>query len=241
MILGKFYGIGVGPGDPELLTVKAAKVLQHCPHVIVPKAKIKSDSVALEIAKSYLAPTSTIHEWVFPMTTDTTELSRSWRDSAQRLADLLRSGEDACFLTLGDSMVYSTYIYLLRELLDILPELDVTTIPGITSFSASAALTHFPLGEGKHPITIIPTADDLTPIRTALASTGTIVLMKIGERLWPILNLLRETGAIDQAVLVHRAGHPTQQIITNLRELDPSSFKVGYLSIILIHSHTHPS
>lgn len=236
MVLGTFYGMGVGPGDPELLTVKAASVLARCPHVVVPKAKADGGSVAWEIASRYVHPNAVIHELVFPMTTDKTELSRSWRESAGTLASLLETGADVCFLTLGDALVYSTYIYLLRELKAILPALQVVTVPGITSFSAVAALTGFPLGEGKEPITVVPTADDLSAVRQAIQTGGTVVLMKIGKRLGDILDILEETGVIGDAVFVQRAGHPTQVIELDLRKLRGEHSEAGYLSVILIHS-----
>lgn len=237
MILGTFYGMGVGPGDPELLTVKAAGVLGRCPHVVVPKAKAEGDSVALEIAKRYVHDGAEVHELVFPMTMDKAELARKWRLAAETVAGLLRTGQDVCFLTLGDALVYSTYIYLLRELKALLPELEVVTVPGITSFSAVAALTDFPLGEGKEPITVVPTADDLGAVRRAIETGGTVVLMKIGKRLGDILDILEETGVIGRSVFVQRAGHPTQLIERDLRKLRAAQAEAGYLSVILIHTH----
>ena len=234
--IGTFYGMGVGPGDPELLTVKAASILARCPHVVVPKAKADGGSVALEIAGRYVQRNAKVHELVFPMTTDKAELSRSWRESAEMIAALLQTGTDVCFLTLGDALVYSTYIYLLRELKAILPDLHVVTVPGITSFSAVAALTHFPLGEGKDPITVVPTADDLSAVRQAIQTGGTVVLMKIGKRLGDILDILEETGVIGDAVFVQRAGHQTQVIELDLRKLRCASSEAGYLSVILIHA-----
>ncbi|MEI6033208.1 MAG: precorrin-2 C(20)-methyltransferase [Verrucomicrobiae bacterium] len=234
--IGTFYGMGVGPGDPELLTVKAASVLARCPHVVVPKAKADGGSVALEIASRYVHPNAVIHELVFPMTADKAELSRSWRQSAGTIATLLKTGEDVCFLTLGDALVYSTYIYLLRELKAILPSVQVITVPGITSFSAVAALTDFPLGEGKEPISVIPTADDLSAVRQAIESGGTVVLMKIGKRLGDILDILEETGVIGDAVFVQRAGHPNQVIELDLHKLRDKGSEAGYLSVILIHA-----
>ena len=237
MSLGTFYGMGVGPGDPELLTVKAASILGCCPHVVVPKAKAEGGSVALEIAGRYVHGGAIIHELVFPMTMDKVELSRSWKESAQTIAALLQTGEDVCFLTLGDALVYSTYIYLLRELEAIVPDVEVVTVPGITSFSAAAALTGFPLGEGKEPITVVPTADDLTAVRRAVEAGGTVVLMKVGKRLGDILDLLEETGVIDDAVFVQRAGQPTQRIELDLRKLRGADAEAGYLSVILVHAN----
>ncbi len=235
MTQGTFYGIGVGPGDPGLMTVKAAEILRVCPQIVVPKAKAEGGSVAMDIARSYINPQASIHELVFPMTTDKSRLAQSWHEAALTVADLIRRG-DTCFLTLGDAFLYSTYIYLLRALRQILPSAQIVTIPGITSFSASAALTGFPLGEGKEPITIIPSEDDLAPARDALLRSGTVILMKIGRRLNAILDLLEETQTIDDAVLVQRAGQPTQRIETDLRALRQEDPEVGYLSVILVHA-----
>lgn len=231
------YGIGVGPGDPELLTMKAARILSECKQVIVPKAKSDGGSVALRIAERYIGANAEIREMVFPMTTDKTRLAQSWRESAQKVAELLALG-DTCFLTLGDAFLYSTYIYLLRALEEILPSVRVVTVPGITSFSASAALTRFPLGEGKEPITIIPTDDDLSPAREAILRGGTVVLMKIGHRLPAILELLEEVGALESAVLVQKAGQADERIERNLRELRQPEVvaEAGYLSVILVHT-----
>ncbi len=236
MTTGTFYGIGVGPGDPDLLTLKAAAVLGRCRHVFVPKAKINADSVALEIARRHLGKDSVVHELLFPMLTDREELSRHWSEAAAQIAPVLRAGEDACFLTLGDPLLYSTYIYLLRELKKQLPAANAVTVPGITSFCAAAALTQFPIGEGKTPVTIVPTADDLESVRRAVKAGGTLVLMKVGNRLQEILNLLEHASLIDRAVFVARAGQEGQQIETDLRKLKHADAKAGYLSIILVQA-----
>ena len=233
---GVLYGIGVGPGDPDLISMKGARVLSECPHVFVPKARCEGDSTALVIASRYLAADSRVHELLFPMITDRQELSRHWDGSAERIAVVLRSGKDACFLTLGDPLLYSTYIYLLRALRMKIPEIEVVTVPGITAFSAAAALTEFAVGEGKEVVTIVPTADDLDAVRKALTSGGTVILMKVGKRLTRLLDLLEEAGLLDQAVFVSRAGQDGQRIETDLGKLRDDGEEAGYLSIILIHT-----
>lgn len=236
MNTGIFYGVGVGPGDPELLTVKAASVLSGCPNVFVPKARLGSESVALEIARKYLCPSAEVRELVFPMTADQALLEQRWRESAEVVARVLEEGSDACFLTLGDPMVYSTYIYVLRALEQRLPGLTTITIPGITSFCAAAAVTHFPLGEGKELITIVPTSDDLTVLRRALETRGTVVLMKIGKRLREILEILEEFRLIEHSVFVSRAGLDRQHIELDLRKLRVEDPEAGYLSVIIVHA-----
>ncbi|MHB8879288.1 MAG: precorrin-2 C(20)-methyltransferase, partial [Myxococcaceae bacterium] len=156
-------------------------------------------------------------------------------EAARRVGEVLESGEDACFLTLGDPLLYSTYVYLLRALRARLPQVRVVTVPGVTAFCAAAALTEFPVGAGKEPVAIIPTADDLEPVRSALARGGTVVLMKVGKRLPGIIDLLEQTGALNRAVLVARAGLDGQRIETDLKKLREAP-EAGYLSVILVHA-----
>ena len=236
MTLGTLYGIGVGPGDPEWLTVKAARRLAACRHVCVPKSREAAESVALAIARPYLRPDAVIHETTFLMTADRDLLHRSHRQAAEEVLAILRTGEDCCFLTLGDALLYSTYIYLLRELRAIEPAAKVETVPGITAFSAAAALTNFPVGEGKQIITIVPASDDFDALRRALDAGGTVVLMKMGKRLQRVLDELDARGLTDRAVMVSRAGLPDQRIETDLRRLRGEPEEVGYLSILIIQA-----
>lgn len=236
MTYGKLYGIGIGPGDPELITVKGARVISECGHIFVPKAGPKTESLALEISRSYINDRAEVHELVFPMTSDRARLDSEWMASAQSVMDILRQGEDACFLTLGDPLLYSTYIYLIRNLRAIEADIDIITIPGIMALNAAASLTGFPLGEGKENVTVVPAADDLSSVKDALSSGGTVVLMKIGKRLESLLTLLEAAGVIDDAVFVSRAGQKDQHIETDLRKLKGAGDKAGYMSIILVHA-----
>jgi precorrin-2/cobalt-factor-2 C20-methyltransferase len=236
VMLGTFYGIGVGPGDPELITLKGVSTLARCRHVLVPKPGRDSSSVALSIARQHLRPDAEISELLFPMISDSKVLDPCWEQSARQVANVLVCGEDACFLTLGDPLLYSTYIYLLRALKRLIPNAPVVTVPGIMAFAAAAALTSFPMGEGKNTVSIIPTADDLNAVRRALVAGGTVVLMKIGARLPRVIELLEEHAVLDRAVFVARAGLDGQYIETDLRKLRQAEPKVGYLSLMLVHA-----
>lgn len=233
---GTLYGIGIGPGDPELVTLKGARLISASRHLFVPKARTAAESVALNIARGLVGAQTIVHELVFPMTADRGELDEKWSGAAAEVAEILESGEDVCFLTLGDALLYSTYIYLLRAIKKRLPDLKTVTVPGITAFSAAAALTDFPVGEGKRPITIIPAADDLAAVRNALALGGTVILMKIGKRLDAILDILDETGLLDQAVFVSHATMANQCIETDLRRMRAQNPEAGYLSVILVRA-----
>jgi precorrin-2/cobalt-factor-2 C20-methyltransferase len=234
MTLGTLYGIGIGPGDPELITVKGANLLRRSRHVFVPKAPAAAESLALSIARRHVPAEAALHELVFPMTTDSRELQERWRESARQVAAVLRGGEDACFLTLGDPFLYSTYIYLLRALRQEAPEARVVTVPGVTAFSAAAALAGFPVGEGKKPVTIVPTSDNPEQLRRAIAGGGTVVLMKVGRRLRGILQVLEDCGVIERSVLVSRVGLPEERLETDLRRLKDSGTEAEYLAVILV-------
>ncbi len=233
---GTLYGIGIGPGDPELITLKGARLIGACRHLFVPKARTASESVALAIARPLVGPEAEIEELLFPMTADKDELAAKWDAAAGRVATVLATGNDACFLTLGDPLLYSTYIYLLRALRKRLPGLTAVTVPGIMAFGAAAALAEFPMGEGREPVTIVPAADDLTAVRQALAAGGTVVLMKIGKRLAEVIELLDAEGLLEASVFVSHATMAEQRIETDLRRLKVEGPEAGYLSIILVHA-----
>lgn len=233
---GTFHGIGVGPGDPGLMTVKGARLLAQCRNVFVPKAGSAAESLALEIGGRYLSPGCRVRELVFPMTADRKELASAWEASAAEVAAVLDTGQDACFLTLGDPFLYSTYSYLLRALRERIPELDVVTVPGITAMCAAASLAEFPIGRFKEPVTIVPAADDLRAVRQALASGGTLVLMKVGRRLGELVALLESEGFADRSVFVARAGLAGQRIETDLGRLRGEEGDAGYLSVILVRA-----
>jgi precorrin-2/cobalt-factor-2 C20-methyltransferase len=233
MTLGALHGIGVGPGDPELLTLKAAALLSRARLIFVPKTTDAADSLALAIARRHLRADAEIVELVFPMSRDRSTLAPRWAAAARQVAERLRSGEDACFLTLGDASLYSTWSYLRRALTQVLPEAPTVTVPGIQAISAAAAVTGLPLGEGKAPVTILPTTDDMGRVRAALEGEGTLAVMKIGPRLPELVAVLREQGALARARLVARVGLPGQQIIEDLGPLAETS-QCGYLAVVLV-------
>jgi precorrin-2/cobalt-factor-2 C20-methyltransferase len=236
MSTGTLYSIGIGPGDPELLTVKATKILSRTRQVFVPKARTARESIALAIAGTYIPEGAGIHDLIFPMTSSRSELTEKWKENAAAIAAVLETGEDASFITLGDPCLYSTGIYLIRELRKLLPEVRIVIVPGITSFSAASALTGFPVGERKQPITIIPVDHNLDQIRCALQQPGTVVLMKIGERLNAVLDILDECSRMEDSVFISRAGLDNERIVTDLRVLKNAPPETGYLSIILVRA-----
>jgi len=168
------------------------------------------------------------------MTADGEALRQRWSQAAQEVAQTLAAGTDCCFLTLGDPLLYSTYIYLLCELRAIDPELKAVTVPGITAMSAAAAVAGFPIGQRKQPVTIVPASDDMSQFTAALERGGTVVLMKIGRRLETVLTELESRNLLGRAVFVSHAGMAQQRVETDLRRLRGMAEQAGYLSILLI-------
>ena len=175
---GKLYGIGVGPGDTELLTLKAARILKTVPVVFTPKSSKEKESIALSIVKPILEERDDYKRLmlvtpIFPMIEDKDELEKIWTSASEMIAQYLNSGRDVAFITLGDPSVFSTYSYVQQKLIE---EYEIETIPGITSFTACAAARNKALVEQNQILTIVPKIDDR--LEQVLEYSDSIVLMK---------------------------------------------------------------
>ena len=149
LIKGKLYGVGIGPGDPKLLTLKAKEALEKADIIFAPKGSDEGISVARGIIEQVIENKKTYVELTFPMTKDKKLLREYWKKAGQRIAGELKKGKQAAFVTLGDPFIYSTYIYLLKMLKQDFPGIKVETIPGISAFNAAASRAGFSLLEGR--------------------------------------------------------------------------------------------
>ena len=175
---GKLYGIGVGPGDTELLTLKAARILKEVSVVFTPKSSKEKDSIALSIVKPILEEREDYKRLmlvtpIFPMIEDKDELEKIWTTASEMIAQYLDSGRDVAFITLGDPSVFSTYSYIQKKLVG---EYEIETVPGITSFTACAAARNKALVEQNEILSIVPKIDDR--LENVLEYSDSIVLMK---------------------------------------------------------------
>jgi precorrin-2/cobalt-factor-2 C20-methyltransferase len=175
---GKLYGIGVGPGDTELLTLKAARILKTVPVIFTPKSSKEKDSIALSIVKPILDERDDSKRLmlvtpIFPMIENKDELEKIWTSASEMIAQYLNSGRDVAFITLGDPSVFSTYAYVQKRLID---EYEIETVPGITSFTACAAARNRALVEQNQILSIVPKIDDR--LENVLEYSDSIVLMK---------------------------------------------------------------
>jgi precorrin-2/cobalt-factor-2 C20-methyltransferase len=228
---GTLYGIGAGPGDPDLITLKAVRVLQRVPHIFASCSTKNSYSLALNIVRPHLNGAG-IEHLPFPMTRDPQVLQEAWEKNAGRVLEVLASGEDAAFVTLGDPLTYSTFGYLLKTLKRLNPEVRVVTIPGITSYSAAAARTHIPLTEGEESFVLISGAQGAARLREVVDRSDNIVMLKTYRHFEEIYRTLEELDLLDRAVCISRCGLDGETVVENLR--DYQGQPVPYLSMIII-------
>jgi precorrin-2/cobalt-factor-2 C20-methyltransferase len=231
---GTFYGVGVGPGDPELLTLKAVRVLQQCDAIYVPTSRLSKQTYVADIAAAYAASDSEVVPVNFSLADHASGRQQHWHNTAQEIAARLQDGQDVAFVTLGDALLYSTYIYLLRALYEVLPEPRVETVPGISAVSSVAATTNCPLGEGEQPLTIIPAANDLEKIRSLVMAGNGVAIMKIGHRLPSLVEMLDVCNALGRSVFVSCAGLPNQRIELDLHHLKNAPEGTGNMAVILV-------
>ena len=141
---GTLYGVGVGPGDPELITLKAVKVLNHVKVIFAASSSKNEYSLALENAKSHMLNGAEVVRLSFPMTRDQEILEKAWEENATRILDFVQQGKDVAFITIGDPLTYSTFGYVMETIQEMAPEVPVCVIPGVTSYqAATAAAGHF--------------------------------------------------------------------------------------------------
>ncbi|MHB9022709.1 MAG: precorrin-2 C(20)-methyltransferase [Armatimonadota bacterium] len=212
---GMIYGIGVGPGDPQLLTVKAVQTLQEVDAVLVPRSRGDRDSLALSIAQPHLRASCDILDAVFPMTEQREVLQRAWEEAAALLLARADAGQRVAFLTLGDAMLYSTWSYLLATLRRLRPEINTVTIPGITAMSACAAALGSPLAEGRSPLLVWPDAPP-ADLSSLLEIAPNIVFMKSARHLEKLAEMA-EVHSLD-AEAVRRCSLPEEERTRDLRE-----------------------
>ncbi len=226
---GIFYGIGVGPGDPELLTVKAINAIKNSNVIIAPKTEKKSGSVALNIAAPYLRPDAEIVYQTFPMVRNFEDSPAVFEENQQEILKFLRDGKNVAFLTLGDPMFFSTYIYIFRLLKN--SGVKIETIPGVPAFLAIAAKIGRPLAFGNDILTIIPATAEPAEISAALKNSDATVLMKVYRNFGEVVDLLAAENLVENAVLVSRCGLEDEKIIADLDAHKSDS--LNYLSTIL--------
>jgi len=228
---GTLYGIGVGPGDPDLITVKAVEALRRVSVIFAACSTKNHYSLSHNIVRRHVQD-AVVEKMGFPMTRDRNVLRQAWESAATRVLDVLNSGQDAGFVTLGDPLTYSTFCYLLRTVKERAPEARVVTIPGITSYQAAAAAANTPLTEGEESFHLISGAMGGDTLRKIIETSDNVVMLKTYRHFDNIYETLEHLGLLDSAVCVSRCGLEGETVVHDLRSL--KGMDMPYLSLIII-------
>ena len=225
---GKLYGVGVGPGDPELLTLKALRLIKENEIIAVPGKDIRA-SVAYQIVKGAYEDLDkkTLIPVAMPMTKDPQVLKANHDKAADQVEDYLREGKNVVFLTLGDTTVYSTYLYVHKRILE--RGYGAEIVSGITSFCAVAARLNMGLVEADQPLHVIPATYKAQEMDEILKLPGTKVLMKTGKKMKQVKESIEKSG--QKAVMIENCGMPSEKIYPSAEEIPEDS---GYYSLIIV-------
>lgn len=226
------YGIGVGPGDPELLTLKAARILQEIDIIYAAASSDNDYSIAYEIIRPHIH-TKDVQRLFFPMTKDRDTLKQAWHVNASQVLQTLQT-TNAAFVTLGDPLTYSTFGYLLQTMSSMESDIHfrVEIVPGITSYNAAACRSLFPLVSGEECMFVTSGALGGAKLREIVHIADTIVMLKAYRYFNHIYDTLEELNLLDHAMLISRCGMEGERVVTGLRHL--RSEKLPYLSLLLI-------
>lgn len=237
---GTFYVVGVGPGDPELLTLKAWRILKNCSCFIVPKSRENGSSTARWIVEQSLSTADKeIVEIHFPMQkvhmgeTPAPEVSAAWQKAVDAIITRLENGQDVAFPTLGDPAIYSTGFYTCQTLLERAPESKTIIVPGVSSISACAAAANTPLCQGDDMLAVVPATFNNDKLRQIFNTFQTVVLMKLHRVMPRITALLQELDLGDKAVLIEKTAQNEERIIRGcLNRQD----KLHYFSTMIVRT-----
>lgn len=225
---GTLYGLGIGPGDPELITLKALRILQTAQVVAYP-APETGDSLAHRIVAPYLKGSQTEIAIRMPLSVARFPAQDVYEQAAADLAAHLTAGSNVAVLCEGDPFLYGSFMYLFGRLAERFP---VEVVPGVSSLTACAAALKHPLVSRNDVLTVIPAPLDDGTIAARLLQTDAAAIIKLGRHGPRIVALLKELGMIDRAQYIERATMPEQRILP-LAEVDAAS--IPYFAMILVH------
>jgi precorrin-2/cobalt-factor-2 C20-methyltransferase len=237
--LGTFWGVGVGPGPAGFVSMAAVEALKKADVIFHPRARSVQHSVAKQCLAGLNLPEDRFREIIYNMDPDRVQIGEHYAKLAEEIATELKTGKNVAYLTIGDSLTYSTYNYTIEALLTILPGLSHRTFPGITSYAAIASSFDWPLGQGKERTLILPCPDDMDDLRKEIETHDVVVLMKIGHRFSRVLGLLRSMKISQHCVFGSRIGLSGEHLSDDLDRLNQDE-SLGYLSTMLIRRQAYP-
>ena len=234
---GKLWGVSVGPGDDEWLTLKGLRVLQTVDVVACPQNRQGQPGMAYNIVKSHLRPEQTILPLDLPFVRDPVQLQQAWTAAGETLVPLLAQGQDIVFITEGDASLYSTFSYVAQSVNRLAPDVEITTVPGVCSPLAAMAALNRPLSLGAEKIVILPALYDVSELTHALEWAEVVVLMKVASVYSQVWQTLKIAGLLENASLVERVGSSEEKRYPSL--VDLADHKPPYFSILIVRRHDY--
>jgi len=227
------YAVGVGPGDPELLTRKAERILRSVDVICAPTGAAESDSYALSIVEQFIDRSrQEVLIQLFPMRKDQKGLDPFWEGAADQVAQRIAQGKNVAFITIGDPFLYSTYLYIHRIFLAKYPEITIEVVPGVSSILASSAASGVPLGLASERIAILPAVYESDELKRTMEEFDTVVLMKVSRVFDRVYAVLKELGRERFSVFVRRVGSAEEEVQFDLESL--LGKKLDYLSMLIV-------
>lgn len=230
--LGILYGVSVGTGDPELITLKGLKILQNSPVVAFPAGVGNKPGIAAQIIADWLKPAQRTLALNFPYVQDMAVLSQAWCQAATLVWECLAQNQDVAFACEGDVSFYSTFTYLAQNLQQMHPQVKVEAIPGVTSPLAAAAVLGIPLTLRDQKLAILPALYSMTELENTLEWADVVVLMKVSSVYTQVWQILAKYNLLSQAMVVERATFPNQIVYRDLRNLP--YLKLAYFSLLIV-------
>lgn len=231
-MIGTLYGLGVGPGDPELITVKAFRKLKESPVIAYPKKQKGSKSYAQKIIDVYFsANEKDMLGLVFPMTKDPAILEKKWTETVERVWEKLEEGKDVAFVTEGDPMLYSTFIHMMRLMQERYPEAPIQVIPGISSINGAASRLGIPLADGDEHVAIVPAREDYETMKKVLVENDCVIFIKVAKVIDFMVGLLKELDLLEKASVVTKVTSD-EEIIWKASELEGADLQ--YLTLMVV-------
>ena len=231
--------VGCGPGDPELLTVKAVKAIKNADTIMCPTSKEGKESIAYAIVSSIVDDSKKpeVVNLVFPMVKDKEVLEYTWEKNTKTIAESVRSGKNVVYLTVGDPSLYSTWIYIHRELREKYPDVKINIIPGIVSMFAFASKVGISIAEGDETMAVIPACYDLGKVKETAKNCDTMIFLKDGRYFDQVISLLKEAGFPNSSLFAIAQDVGTDQEIVKkltLGEVTKETFTNKYFSIMVV-------
>lgn len=231
--VGVLYGLGVGPGDPELITVKAFRILKNSPVIAYPKKRSGSKSYALTITETYVnTAEKEMLGLIFPMTKDKETLEKQWMKTVETVWQHLRDGKDVAFVTEGDPLIYSTFIHMMRLMQELHPEVEIKSVPGISSINGAASRLGLPLADGDEQLAIVPATEDYAAMRKAIEEHDCVIFIKVAKVLDMMIDILRKLELLEKAAVATKVTSSEEMIWRNVEELEGTELE--YLTLMVV-------